>query len=1009
MKKLKSLQRFLVAICLCFALVISCACGNNSTTSGTVNLDLFETTELDATGLTGSITWTTSDETVVTVKDGVASAVAEGNARITAKTDKKTVVYPVTVEDSGARPAVSKIDDVTLYETKTVNLGEIVKTTYKNTPITEGVTYAYTVASDKVTENGGVLTGVAAGIDQVSVKATYKGFTTSQKICNVTVLSANLITPEKATVSLSTVEKDVDPTSYEIKAQVVANAEVVKDPKITAQVLEGADFVELNGLTVTAKKIGEAKIGLSCEANGKTVTGEVKVTVHDDTVSYNPNYFTLGQTVGVGDDAIVGNPTFQKVEAGDDAGAWEYIPETREGTNYWTNVIIDTANVSSIPQKNYKTFTYDVKFDAPESDYVEPDTFPNGKPMVSTWLSIDKGQAIRTQEYRTEEFKDHILYKSVTYQSLSDHYNGRLCFQAINETNGTANGKKQFYFKDGYKSVSFKIYFDNTTTLYACQLGTDVTGEGNALNMSYFKAYDAEGNRVTAFETHQWYDCVMEVSAPVDTTWALVYIGLENGEKAYIKDLAYNGRADDFNAILYTYIPSELSGSHVSYKVIGSVTDDMELLVMYDENGNNVKASGAPLEYNKWYTVVYDLTTYEGAWSMFGFSMDHCEKAYLKNFAFRTTADLLPDGGYAANHGDNEKPDPDVTDEKDDFIKNISLGSGGAKVEKVVSGEFANSYKYTSKTAAYAGRLTFNDMVDGNDGQAKQFFTEGKHYVSMEIYVKSGSGVTACNWISYGEGEDKVDFKYEGVLSASNTPETFYVFSESGRQSYLGTGAWYQLFIEVEYDSVPDWALVYLGMTGSKWNPAVAYIRNVSYSAETPELVEKAKDPSSTVTEFHYSEAAVEMEYVTEGDFADSIKYTSYAGISASGIRFTKVDNAQNEPGEYFSEGNKYISFKINCQNDTAVKAYINLNWTGGATADQYYLTTHPEITVYDAEGNVVTESLKAGEWYTVVMHVELDAEVTTSYVYLAVAGSEENPSVTYIKDLAFSAEKPVV
>ena len=42
-------------------------------------------------------------------------------------------------------------------------------------------------------------------------------------------------------------------------------------------------------------------------------------------------------------------------------------------------------------------------------------------------------------------------------------------------------------------------------------------------------------------------------------------------------------------------------------------------------------------------------------------------------------------------------------------------------------------------------------------------------------------------------------------------------------------------------------------------------------------------------------------------------------------------------------------------------------------------------------------------------MHVELDAEVTTSYVYLAVAGSEENPSVTYIKDLAFSAEKPVV
>ena len=267
MKKTKNLQFLLVSACLCSTFVMACACGGNggsgTQTKDGVTLDLFEKTTLDASSLTGDIVWASSDDTVVSVEGGVVTPHKEGTAEITATAGKNTVKYPVTVEDSGARPSISKIDDVTIYETQEYNLYEHLTTTYKSETVMEGVTYSYKATSDKVTvnETTGVITGAKEGIDQVSVSATYMGYSIPKKICNVTVLSANYVEPTNDKVSISTVEGDIDPTSVTLSAKkVVVNAQEVKDAAVTATVVSGAEFVTLDGLNVTAKDIGTAVI-----------------------------------------------------------------------------------------------------------------------------------------------------------------------------------------------------------------------------------------------------------------------------------------------------------------------------------------------------------------------------------------------------------------------------------------------------------------------------------------------------------------------------------------------------------------------------------------------------------------------------------------------------------------------------------------------------------------------------------------------------------------------------
>lgn len=825
MKKSKSLQYLLTSACLCSAFIVTCACGGNNTQNGdSVTLDLFETKVLDASALTGEIVWSSSNEDVVTVVGGKVTPLKEGSAEITASDGKKTVKYPVTVEDSGARPAISRIDDVTLYETKTFNLAEQLSTTYKSTAIMEGVTYTYRAVSGNVTvSDDGIITGVKEGIDQINVSATYMGYSIPRKTCNVTVLSANYIEPKQARVSISTVEGDIDPTFVTLEAaKVVVNAEEVKGATVTAKVVQGKDYVELEGMKVVSKAVGTAIVELSATVNGKTVTGDVTVTVHDDKVDYNPNFMT---DTGADDKNKRGK--IERVTEGEEAG--NYLYSAKDG-HFWQRAIIDSSNISQIPQKGYKAFTYQVKL----------------------------------------------------------------------ATDGT-----------------FSTYVPSA-------------------------------------------------------------LASENGTLKY-----------------------DLTG--------GKVTTEMDMIVVYDENGENIKGKDVAMEKGKWYTVVYDLTTYEEGWAFLGFTMGGVnaeasesgeQKAYMKDFKWCTTANLLPDGGYDVNHaGSFDEPDPTVTTEKDDFINNITFASQGAKIEKVVSGDFEGSYKWMSKVGGYAGRITFNDVHDG-DGQPQEFFANGNHYIAFEIYLKTGSVVNVCNWPAATDGDKSQ--KVEGVLNATTTPQSFHVFNKLNVRSNLSTGDWYTVVIQVDYEETPAWTLQWLGLPGSKYTSGVAYIRNFRYSKTMPvnEVIPGESERYSVASN------GATLEDVKEGE-ENIVKYTAKAGAGAYGNRigFAEVATVENATmvDSYFNDGYRYVQFKLRCENSVNLQFAIGFNaWSDYPV---FALGANNLVKAYDSEMKEVT-ALTAGEWYTIVMHVESEGLAKPHPAWVDLRFADDN-AVAYFKDLTLCKQWP--
>lgn len=841
MKKTKNLQFLLVSACLCSTFVMACACGGNggsgTQTKDGVTLDLFEKTTLDASSLTGDIVWASSDDTVVSVEGGVVTPHKEGTAEITATAGKNTVKYPVTVEDSGARPSISKIDDVTIYETQEYNLYEHLTTTYKSEAVMEGVTYSYKATSDKVTvnETTGVITGAKEGIDQVSVSATYMGYSIPKKICNVTVLSANYVEPTNDKVSISTVEGDIDPTSVTLSAKkVVVNAQEVKDAAITATVVSGAEFVTLDGLKVTAKDIGTAVIELSATANGKTVKGTVTVTVHDDKVSYNPNFFANTGT------AAPYQAKIERVTEGEEAGSYRY---TSTNGSFWNRALIDSTNISQIIQKGYKAFTYKVK-----------------------------------------------LASAGTFSAYIP--------SALASVNGT-------------------------------------------------------------------------IKAPV----------------------AENAQAEDA----------------------------VELLVAYDEAGNRVDLTETQMEQGKWYTLVYDLTTYEDGWAFLGFTLGGVgctytlddknqpvydgnetykdeneggeQTAYFKDFNWCTTGNLLPGGGYDATHaGAFDEEDPNVTAEKDAFMNSVTIASAGAKLEKVTSGDFFDSstdtYKWMSKVGGYAGRMTFNDVHDG-EFKPQSFFKDGKHYISFEVFLQSGSGIMFCNWPAAVDGDTSQH--QEGVIDAQGAHDnqgkpldSIHVFNRLNRRSGLRTGDWYTVVMEVEYETEPVWTFQWVGITGSKYSPATAYLRNFKFSEEMP--VEEVIPGESE----KYGVDAAMVEDLKEGE-TDIVKFTGKAGGNyyENRLFLTEVtsDNAQPQ-ATYFESDNQYITFKIRPEKDVQIGFVVGYAWTDVAVD---LIAENALVRVRDSEGRIVDKcvampeidgftqyyvTLSKGEWYTVVIHLAHEGTV---------------------------------
>ncbi len=821
MKKIR-----LLALILCMVAATACffACGKPGTsesagsTGGSdtirmseIGLDLFEDKELTLPeSVSGVAAWASADETIVTVKDGVVSAMGqkEGLAEVSATVGDISVIYPIRVTDTGDRPFLT-VDAFSVYKGKTADIKEHLTLTYKETDVTEGVTYTYNPVGNQVTvAEDGTVSGVAAGMTKIQVRATYRGFTTAAKAVSVTVEESDIVKPVKDKVSLSILEGDVDPTSYEIEAEVFVNAEKVEGAAIVASIEEGEEFVGLDGLTVTAKAIGKAVILLTYNNGETTVTGRIEITVHDDTVEYNAGAL-MSPNAG---------STFNKVFEGEFEGCYAYTLGT-EG-NYWDNAVV-SSTLESIPNNGYKTFSYDI------------------------------------------------------------------------------------YLVD---SAALVVYIPS------------------------------------AFQSNSGAYCMYDFST---------------------------------------------TGNKFGASLMGKYTGDDDLLHIYGADGQRL-ADGTELVTGQWYTVVYDLSTYTDGWSMMGFSINataNGQKAYLRNFAYHTTANLLPNGTYDARHPIGEVEDPEVTDEKDDFLNKLMIGSKAVSVKKVANGDFAGSYKIRSQTTASSGTISFND-IHNNAFEPQGFFTEGYHYIKFDIYIASGNGLGICNWIKGVDG--KADVKLETTITPDTaTHDTVRIYNERGNLSALKQGGWYTVLVDVPYDenNLPEWDLFYIGLPGSKYVPAIGYVRNFEYLKADPEIV---GDSSKIAQELTTAASLVKQTEAIDG-VEEAYLYTNntvnwYAG---------RLDF---KPEIYY---NKAVALKVR-YNDAA-RLFFSINYVN--SYDRNNWTFDKNIHHFTLSGEYVKTPVE-NVWYELV--IDLTATGNRDWMnYITMDATGETGKGAYIADLRILDECP--
>jgi hypothetical protein len=212
--------------------------------------------------LEGTIEWTSSDETIATVKDGLVTGVAAGKATITAKVDGVEATIEITVQ-----PAV---ESVTLNKTA-VTLQPGKTETLEATIAPEGAVVAGEIewkSSDEAvaTVEDGVITAVANG--DATITVTVDGQTAT---CKVTVETpADDILTNAAAVTLEagksqTVKITVTPADSSDEAEATSSNTAI------ATVTNNNDGT----ITITAVAAGDADIIV--KAGNKTLTIPVNV------------------------------------------------------------------------------------------------------------------------------------------------------------------------------------------------------------------------------------------------------------------------------------------------------------------------------------------------------------------------------------------------------------------------------------------------------------------------------------------------------------------------------------------------------------------------------------------------------------------------------------------------------------------------------------------------------------------------------------------------------------
>jgi len=296
------------------------------------------------------VIWNSSDSGIVTVADGVVTAVAPGNALITAAVGDITAECCVTV----AEPA-PVVTGITLNRTAlSMNEGDTATLTAQITPAEAAGAQVIWSSSDSgiVTVTDGVVTAVAPGSAVITAAV---GDITAE--CQVTVAQpAPAVTGiEMSETMLTLTEGDIVTLTAKITPAEAADAEVIwrTSARAIATVTDGTVTAISEGTVIITATVGE--YSASCTITVKApAEGPEKVA---PTVSVKVTYQNSRTTV-TGQSDIFVNPDlyYEEVKHG-----ILYIPSSLLGSR---NLIVSTSGASNKVVSDYEedgTFSYTFK------------------------------------------------------------------------------------------------------------------------------------------------------------------------------------------------------------------------------------------------------------------------------------------------------------------------------------------------------------------------------------------------------------------------------------------------------------------------------------------------------------------------------------------------------------------------------------------------------------------------------------------------------------------------
>ncbi len=233
------------------------------------------------------VTWTSDKPEVATVVDGTVTAVGVGDAKITVTTEDegKTAECTVTVNPV-------KVTGVTLNkETLEFTMGDAGQTLTATVLPDKATNKKVTWTSDKpevATVVDGTVTAVGVGDAKITVTTEDEGKTAE---CTVTV---NPVKVTGVTLNKETLEFTIGDAPQTLTATVLPDKATNKKVKWTSSKPEVATVKDG---TVTAVGVGEAKITVTTEDEGKTATCTVRVNpvkVTGVTLDKETLVFTIG-------------------------------------------------------------------------------------------------------------------------------------------------------------------------------------------------------------------------------------------------------------------------------------------------------------------------------------------------------------------------------------------------------------------------------------------------------------------------------------------------------------------------------------------------------------------------------------------------------------------------------------------------------------------------------------------------------------------------------------------